>query len=121
MLSNGEATGFFTDMCIFFAKTIRLLSLIGCPFAILLSVICFFMAFGINPEFGGSGTNPAIVFERADYLLVSAICLGIGFSGMFLAIALQAFIVFVEHARNQFITASAMQLIKAERETAAPT
>lgn len=120
MVSNGEATGIFTGMSIFVAKAIRLLLWTGGVLAVVLSVVFFFMAFSINPESSRNAVAPALMIEQTGYFLVSATWLGIALSGMVLAIVLQAIIVFFEHARNQFVTASAMQLIKAERDSAAP-
>ena len=120
MVSNNDLNSIATDFSIFCARFVRVLLWLGSVISLVVALNFFFTGTKFDPDQVQAG-NSIFTGSDAGYLFSALIWVCAAVNCLVLSILAQAMIVFFEHVRNQFITASAIQLIKAERDAAAPS
>ena len=117
MVSDYDLNGMATAFSIFCAKTVRFLLWFGTLFSF--GAAFYYFADGLEPMVNQTRNSPGTFNGfKPGYLYLATIWACLTVNALVLSILVQAVIVFFEHAKNQFVTASAMQLIKMERENA---
>lgn len=120
MVSNNDLNSIATDFSIFCARSVRVLLWLGSVISLVVALNFFFTGTKFDPDQVQAG-NSIFTGSDAGYLSSALIWVCAAINCLVLSVLAQAMIVFFEHARNQFVTASAMELIKTERNNAAPS